>query len=135
MRTLPLTTLSIAIGAGFAATLLFASLIGGGALALPLFVLAPLPIAIAALGWGSVAGGLAVAVAVPALGFGLAWPAAIAFLLMVGLPITVASNGIRSAGCWSRSPPWWRSARSSAAGRSASCRPRSPARPRKRRGR
>ena len=42
----------VAIGAGLAAGLLFASVISGTLLSIPLFYLAPLPIMIAALGWG-----------------------------------------------------------------------------------
>ena len=51
----------IGIGAGFAAALLYLAPISGSALAFPLFVLAGLPVAIAGLGWGIVAGLSAVA--------------------------------------------------------------------------
>ncbi|HYC16888.1 MAG TPA: DUF2232 domain-containing protein [Pseudolabrys sp.] len=42
----------VAIGAGLAAALLFASVISGTLLSIPLFYLAPLPIMITGLGWG-----------------------------------------------------------------------------------
>jgi hypothetical protein len=49
----------IGIGAGIAAALLFVAPMSGGTLAFPLFILSGLPIAIAGLGWGVVAGGIA----------------------------------------------------------------------------
>ncbi len=50
----------IGLGAGCATALLLAALLKGTAYALPLFLISPLPVAIAALGWGAVAGGVAV---------------------------------------------------------------------------
>ena len=46
----------VGIGAGIAAALLFMAPIGGTVLAFPLFLLTGLPIAIAGLGWGVIAG-------------------------------------------------------------------------------
>jgi hypothetical protein len=87
MRSIGFSSLAIATGAGLASALLFASLIGGGPLALPLFVTSPLPLAIAALGWGGPVGWVATASAALGVGFGLGWHAALALLLCVGLPI------------------------------------------------
>jgi hypothetical protein len=42
-----------------ASALLFAAVLGGGALATPLFALSPLPVAIAAIGWGTASGAIA----------------------------------------------------------------------------
>jgi hypothetical protein len=87
MRFIGFTSLAIATGAGLASALLFASLIGGGPLALPLFITSPLPIAIAALGWGGPVGWVATASATLGVGFGLGWHAAMVLLLCVGMPI------------------------------------------------
>lgn len=72
----------IGIGAGLVSALLTATVTQGSAIALLLYLLAPIPILVAALGWdhraglvGAVAGGLALAVAlepVSGLGFALA---------------------------------------------------------------
>jgi hypothetical protein len=53
----------VGLGAGAAAALLFASVASGSIAAVILFYLAPLPIAIAALGWGHLSGLIAAAVA------------------------------------------------------------------------
>ncbi|WP_139315198.1 DUF2232 domain-containing protein [Mongoliimonas terrestris] len=66
------------LAGGFVSALLFSAVLGGGALGAPLLLLSPLPILIASLGWGTIAGalaGLAAAVFVgvttaPELGFG-----------------------------------------------------------------
>jgi hypothetical protein len=57
----------VAIGAGFAAALLFAVSSQSSLLAMALFYLAPLPIMIATLGWGLDAGAIAGAISVAAL--------------------------------------------------------------------
>jgi hypothetical protein len=54
-------TILIAIASGFAAALLFLAPASGTALAFPLFILTGLPLAIATLGWGAVAGVIAAA--------------------------------------------------------------------------
>jgi hypothetical protein len=76
----------IGVAAGLAAALLFASIISGSALSIPLFYLAPLPILIAALGWSQAAGLIAAGVA--ALGLGVAFGSTlfVVFLIGVGLP-------------------------------------------------
>ena len=76
----------IALVAGSASALMFASVISGALISLVLFYLAPLPLMVAALGWGPLAatiGGIASAVVLGAL-FGL--PYCVAFVIMVALP-------------------------------------------------
>jgi hypothetical protein len=76
----------IAIAAGGASALMFASIVSGALISLLLFYLAPLPLMVAALGWGPLAatiGGIAAAMGLGAI-FGL--PYCIAFALTVALP-------------------------------------------------
>ncbi|MGZ5876459.1 MAG: DUF2232 domain-containing protein [Bradyrhizobium sp.] len=76
----------ISIAAGCASALMFASIISGALISLLLFYLAPLPLMVAALGWGPLSasfGGIAAAIGLGAL-FGL--PYCIAFAVMVALP-------------------------------------------------
>src|SRR3954452_24666553 len=83
---LMIVTILIALAAGSASALMFASIISGALISLLLFYLAPLPLMIAALGWGPLAatiGGIAAAVGLGLL-FGL--PYCIAFVVPVALP-------------------------------------------------
>ena len=76
----------IALAAGCASALMFASIISGALISLLLFYLAPLPLMVAALGWGPIAatiGGIAAASGLGAI-FGL--PYCIAFAITVALP-------------------------------------------------
>jgi hypothetical protein len=76
----------IAIAAGCASALMFASIVSGALISLLLFYLAPLPLMVAAMGWGPLAatiGGIAAAIGLGAL-FGL--PYCIAFVVTVALP-------------------------------------------------
>jgi hypothetical protein len=76
----------IALAAGCASALMFASIISGALISLALFYLAPLPLMVAALGWGPLSatiGGIAAAIGLGAI-FGL--PYCIAFVLTVALP-------------------------------------------------
>jgi hypothetical protein len=76
----------IALAAGCASALMFASIISGALISLLLFYLAPLPLMVAALGWGPLCatiGGIAAASAIGAI-FGL--PYCMAFAIMVALP-------------------------------------------------
>jgi hypothetical protein len=76
----------IAIAAGCASALMFASIISGALISLLLFYLAPLPLMVAALGWGPISatiGGIAAATGLGAI-FGL--PYCIAFAVTVALP-------------------------------------------------
>lgn len=76
----------VGIGAGLAAALLFSSPISGTSLAVPLFAVTSMPIAIAALGWTPIAGLIAAAAGCVAI-FTLLTPlAAGVFLLLFGLP-------------------------------------------------
>lgn len=76
----------IGIGAGLAAALLFSSPIGGTSLALPLFAMTAMPIAIAGLGWTPIAGAVAVVAGCVAV-FALISPLASAvFLLLFAAP-------------------------------------------------
>jgi hypothetical protein len=81
-----IVTVLIAIAAGSASALMFASIISGALLSLLLFYIAPLPLMVAALGWGPLSasiGGIAAATVLGAI-FGL--PYCIAFVVMVALP-------------------------------------------------
>lgn len=76
----------IGLAAGCASALMFASIISGALISLLLFYLAPLPLMVAALGWGPLAatiGGIAAAIGLGAM-FGL--PYCIAFAITVALP-------------------------------------------------
>src|ERR1700741_3200268 len=81
-----MTTILIALAAGSASALMFASIISGAPISLVLFYLAPLPLMVAGLGWGPLSatiGGIASAIGLGAI-FGL--PYCIAFVLTVALP-------------------------------------------------
>src|SRR5882757_6447407 len=81
-----MTTILIALAAGSASALMFASIISGALISLVLFYLAPLPLMVAGLGWGPLTatiGGIAAALGLGAI-FGL--PYCIAFVLTVALP-------------------------------------------------
>ena len=76
----------IAMAAGSASALMFASIVSGALISLLLFYLAPLPLMVAALGWGPLCatiGGIAAAIGLGAI-FGL--PYCIAFAVTVALP-------------------------------------------------
>src|SRR5882672_4864567 len=76
----------IALAAGSASALMFASIISGALISLLLFYLAPLPLMVAALGWGPLSatiGGIAAAIGLGAI-FGL--PYCIAFAVTIALP-------------------------------------------------
>ena len=77
---------AIAVAAGAASALMFASLISGEPLSLILFVLAPLPLMVAGMGWGPLSatiGGIGAAA-----GFGIlfGFPYGISFAVTVALP-------------------------------------------------
>jgi hypothetical protein len=81
-----ITIVLIAIAAGCASALMFASMISGALISVLLLYLAPLPLMVAALGWGPLCatiGGIAAAIALGAL-FGL--PYCIAFVVAIALP-------------------------------------------------
>src|SRR5688572_1912237 len=76
----------VAVAAGCAAGLMFASIISGALISLLLFYLAPLPLMVAALGWGPASALIGAATASAGLGlmFGLAY--LLTFIITVGLP-------------------------------------------------
>ncbi len=81
-----MTIVLIALAAGCASALMFASIISGALISLLLFYLAPLPLMVAAIGWGplsAIVGGIGAAIGLGAI-FGL--PYCIAFVVMVALP-------------------------------------------------
>jgi hypothetical protein len=81
-----MTIILIALAAGSASALMFASIISGALISLVLFYLAPLPLMVAGLGWGPLSatiGGIAAAIGLGAI-FGL--PYCIAFVLTIALP-------------------------------------------------
>jgi hypothetical protein len=83
---LMIATISIALAAGFAAALMFASITSGAAISLLLINLAPLPLMVVGLVWGPLSaavGGIAATVVIASL-FGL--PYCIAFALVNVLP-------------------------------------------------
>src|SRR6185295_9473799 len=83
---LMMTIILIALAAGSASALMFASIISGALISLVLFYLAPLPLMVAGLGWGPLAatiGGIAAALGLGAV-FGL--PYCLAFVLTIALP-------------------------------------------------
>src|SRR3981081_1579676 len=76
----------IAMAAGCASALMFASIISGALISLLLLYLAPLPLMVAALGWGPLGatiGGIAAATGLGAI-FGI--PYCVAFVITVALP-------------------------------------------------
>src|SRR5215468_2609355 len=77
---------AIAVAAGAASALMFASIVSGALISLVLFYLSPLPLMVAAIGWGpfyASLGGIAAAIGLGAI-FGL--PYCIAFAITVALP-------------------------------------------------
>ena len=76
----------IALAAGCASALMFASIISGALISLLLFYLAPLPLMVAALGWGPIAATIGGIVAAAGLGAMFGLPYCIAFVVTVALP-------------------------------------------------
>ncbi|MCG6204098.1 hypothetical protein LPW26_05585 [Rhodopseudomonas sp. HC1] len=76
----------IALAAGCASALMFVSIVSGALISLLLFYLAPLPLMVAALGWGPVGaalGGLLGAVGLAAI---VSFPYAVAFIVTIVVP-------------------------------------------------
>lgn len=86
------TAVVIGVGAGLGSALLFASLVGGSVLTVPLFAASPLPIMAAGIGFGPVAAVAAVVSAALVLVFELGTPAALVSLGAAGLPGLVLSG-------------------------------------------
>jgi hypothetical protein len=76
----------IGLAAGCASALMFASIISGALISLLLFYLAPLPLMVAALGWGPIAATIGGIAAASGLGVIFSLPYCIAFAITVALP-------------------------------------------------
>jgi hypothetical protein len=79
-------TILIAIAAGCASALMFASIISGALISLLLFYLAPLPLMVAALGWGPLTATIGGIAAASGLGLMFGLPYGVAFAITVALP-------------------------------------------------
>ncbi|MBR0895567.1 hypothetical protein JQ616_11455 [Bradyrhizobium tropiciagri] len=77
---------TVALAAGAASALMFASISSGAAISILLFYLAPLPIMVAALGWGPLAAAIGGVGAASVLGAIFGLPYSIAFAMMVAVP-------------------------------------------------
>jgi hypothetical protein len=78
--------LAIAVAAGCASGLMFASIISGALISLLLFYLAPLPLMVAALGWGPSSALIGAVAAGAGLGAAFGFTYFVAFIVTVGLP-------------------------------------------------
>ncbi|MFX6019307.1 hypothetical protein ABTF08_20735, partial [Acinetobacter baumannii] len=74
------------LAAGLASATMFASIISGALISLVLFYLAPLPLMVAALGWGSATALIGGAIAALGLGAIFGIPYMAAFALTIALP-------------------------------------------------
>jgi hypothetical protein len=83
---LMIVIIPIALAAGAASALMFASIISGALISLLLFYLAPLPLMVAALGWGPLAATIGGIAAASGLGLMFGLPYCIAFAIMAALP-------------------------------------------------
>src|ERR1700688_4055854 len=83
---LMIALLLIAIAAGCASALMFASIVSGALISLLLFYLAPLPLMVAALGWGPLCATIAGISAAIGLGAIFGLPYCIAFAVAIALP-------------------------------------------------
>lgn len=81
-----ITNLLIALAAGCASALMFASIISGALISLLLFYLAPLPLMVACLGWGPLGATIGGIVAGTGLGAIFGLPYCLAFVLTIALP-------------------------------------------------
>ena len=81
-----IVTVLIALAAGSASALMFASIVSGALISLLLFYLAPLPLMVAALGWGPLTATIGGIAAATGLGAIFSLPYCIAFVLTVALP-------------------------------------------------
>src|SRR3954452_21252980 len=76
----------IALAAGSASALMFASIVSGALISLVLFYLAPLPLMVATLAWGPVCGTIGGIAAATGLGVFFGLPYCLAFAITVALP-------------------------------------------------
>ncbi|MCE1237140.1 MAG: DUF2232 domain-containing protein [Hyphomicrobiales bacterium] len=106
-NTSPLTSTMIGVAAGLGSALLFASLIGGSLLTLPLFAISPLPLLVAGLGWGPVAAIVGGFVGAFVLLFELGTPAALVFLGADGLPAVALTGLVTRRIATAEGPAWF----------------------------
>lgn len=81
-----IASLLIAFAAGAASALMFASIISGALISLVLFYLAPLPLMVAALGWGPLTSAIGGIAAGTSLGLLFGMPYLAAFVVTIALP-------------------------------------------------
>jgi hypothetical protein len=81
-----IATVLIALAAGCASALMFASIISGALISLLLFYLAPLPLMVAALGWGPLCATIGGITAATVLGLTFGLPFCVAFAVAIALP-------------------------------------------------
>jgi hypothetical protein len=81
-----IATVAIAIAAGAASALMFASIISGAPISLVLLNLAPLPLMVAAIGWGPLSAAIGGVAAATVCGLLFGMPFAIAFATTAALP-------------------------------------------------
>ena len=82
----------VGAGAGLAASLLFVSPLGGTMLALPLFILSALPVAIAGLAWSGLTAAIAAATATATIAIALSVPSGLIYLALFGAPAAWVSR-------------------------------------------
>jgi hypothetical protein len=99
----------IGLGAGLAATFLFAALISGTALAFPLFMLSPLPIAIAGIGFGTLSAGAGAILASTLIGIAIGPIAGGLHFILFAAPIAWAAHliGLSRGGESAEQPREW----------------------------
>ena len=90
--------LPIALAAGCASALMFASIISGALISVLLFYLAPLPLMVAALAWGPLCATIGGIAAATGLGVIFGIPYCIAFAVSVALPAFDQELRARCAG-------------------------------------
>src|SRR6202051_3567213 len=83
---LMIATLPIAVSTGCASALMFASIVRGALISLLLLYFAPLPLMVAALGWGPLAATIGGILAATGLGAVFGLPFCIALAVMMALP-------------------------------------------------
>jgi hypothetical protein len=105
-KTSFLPSVMIGIGAGLGSALLFATLVGGSLLTLPLFVASPLPLMAAGLGWGPLAVVAGVVAATVVLFAELGMPAALVMLGAAGLPALILTDLVGRVAASARGPIW-----------------------------
>ncbi len=77
---------AIAVAAGAASALMFASIMSGALISLVLFILAPLPLMVAAIGWGPLSAAIGGVAAATVFGLLFGMPFAIAYAMTAALP-------------------------------------------------